>query len=195
MRIFLGLVCGAVLLCGPRAHRAESRQASRKPRKARIAGDRFRIWRRLVARHRFGDISITPTAGASLSLCHEGSRPQPTGSGECKGDGGPSWRRRRPRIAPPAAALESGSRTFPVPSPSAQRPRPAPRSPGQACTGSRAWRHAQAGSSIRWKQRGPPLSDPIVIAPEGELDVARLGEFRAVLYDAAWQAEQLLWWI
>ena len=37
-----------------------------------------------------------------------------------------------------------------------------------------------------------PLSDPIVIAPEGELDIARLGEFRAALYDAARQAEQLL---
>ena len=37
-----------------------------------------------------------------------------------------------------------------------------------------------------------PLSDPIVITPEGELDIARLGEFRAVLYDAARQAEQLL---
>lgn len=37
-----------------------------------------------------------------------------------------------------------------------------------------------------------PLPDPIVIAPEGELDIARLGEFRAALYDAARQAEQLL---
>jgi anti-anti-sigma factor len=36
------------------------------------------------------------------------------------------------------------------------------------------------------------LSDPIVISPEGELDNARLGEFRAALYDAARQAEQLL---
>jgi anti-anti-sigma factor len=37
-----------------------------------------------------------------------------------------------------------------------------------------------------------PLSDPIVIAPEGEVDIARLDEFRASLYDAARQAEQLL---
>jgi anti-anti-sigma factor len=37
-----------------------------------------------------------------------------------------------------------------------------------------------------------PVSDPIVITPEGELDIARLGEFRAVLDDAARQAEQLL---
>ena len=37
-----------------------------------------------------------------------------------------------------------------------------------------------------------PLSAPIVFAPEGELDVARLGEFRAALYDAARQAERLL---
>lgn len=36
------------------------------------------------------------------------------------------------------------------------------------------------------------MSDPIVIAPEGELDIARLGEFRAALYDAAGQAKQLL---
>jgi len=37
-----------------------------------------------------------------------------------------------------------------------------------------------------------PLSDPIVIAPEGELDIGRLDEFRAALYDAARRAEQLL---
>ena len=36
------------------------------------------------------------------------------------------------------------------------------------------------------------MSAPIVFAPEGELDIARLGEFRAALYDAARQAEQLL---
>jgi anti-anti-sigma factor len=37
-----------------------------------------------------------------------------------------------------------------------------------------------------------PVSNPIVIAPEGELDIARLGEFRAALHDAARQAHQLL---
>ena len=36
------------------------------------------------------------------------------------------------------------------------------------------------------------MPDPIVFAPEGELDIARLGEFRAALYDAAREAEQLL---
>ena len=36
------------------------------------------------------------------------------------------------------------------------------------------------------------MSDPIVIAPEGELDIARLGEFRAALNEAACEAEQLL---
>jgi anti-anti-sigma factor len=36
------------------------------------------------------------------------------------------------------------------------------------------------------------LSDTIAIAPEGEVDIARLDEFRAALYDAARQAEQLL---
>jgi anti-anti-sigma factor len=36
------------------------------------------------------------------------------------------------------------------------------------------------------------LSDPIVSAPEGELDIARLGEFRAALNEAAREAEQLL---
>jgi anti-anti-sigma factor len=35
------------------------------------------------------------------------------------------------------------------------------------------------------------LSDPIVIAPEGELDIARIGEFRAALNDAARDAERL----
>lgn len=32
----------------------------------------------------------------------------------------------------------------------------------------------------------------MVIAPEGELDIARLGEFRGALNDAASKAEQLL---
>ena len=40
--------------------------------------------------------------------------------------------------------------------------------------------------------RYPLSDDPVVIAPEGELDIARLDEFRAALYDAARQAEKLL---
>jgi anti-sigma B factor antagonist len=36
------------------------------------------------------------------------------------------------------------------------------------------------------------LTEPIVIAPEGELEIARFDEFRDTLYDAARQAEQLL---
>jgi anti-anti-sigma factor len=47
-----------------------------------------------------------------------------------------------------------------------------------------------ANSSQPEAQRST-LSDPIVIAPEGDLDIARIGEFRAVLNDAARDAEQL----
>ena len=36
------------------------------------------------------------------------------------------------------------------------------------------------------------MSDALVIAPEGELDIACLGEFRALLHDAARHTEQLL---
>src|SRR5690348_6182028 len=50
----------------------------------------------------------------------------------------------------------------------------------------------QTGNSSQMPASMSPLSDPIVIAPEGELDIGRLDEFRAALYDAARRAEQLL---
>ena len=50
----------------------------------------------------------------------------------------------------------------------------------------------QTGSPYQMKPPTPPSSDTVVIAPEGEVDIARLSEFRHALYDAARQAEQLL---
>jgi anti-anti-sigma factor len=50
----------------------------------------------------------------------------------------------------------------------------------------------QTGIPVSMKPATSPLSDTVVITPEGEVDIARLDEFRAALYDAARQAEQLL---
>jgi anti-anti-sigma factor len=50
----------------------------------------------------------------------------------------------------------------------------------------------QTGNSCQMKPATSSLSDTIVVAPEGEVDIARLDEFRDALYDAARQAQQLL---